>query len=59
MATTRPPSDRGQGRKPVPAERRMVVVPIRLTPDQKTKLNDLGNAKWVRAKLDEVPDSKP
>lgn len=51
----RPPNDRGQGRKPMPPERRMIVVPLRLTPEHKAKLANLGGAKWVRAKLDEVP----
>jgi hypothetical protein len=34
----------------------MVVVPIRLTIPQKAKLSELGGAKWVRARLDDVPD---
>ena len=52
----RPPNDRGQGRKPKAPEQRMVVVPLRMTPEQKAKLTTLGGAKWVRAKLDEQPD---
>lgn len=52
----RPPNDRGQGRKPKPPEQRMVVVPLRMTPSQKVKLNALGGAKWVRERLDEQPD---
>ena len=51
----RPPNDRGQGRKPKPAEERMIVVPLRMTTEQKAKLTTLGGAKWVRAKLDEMP----
>ena len=51
----RPPNDRGQGRKPKAPEQRMVVVPLRMTPEQKAKLTTLGGAKWVRAKLDEQP----
>ncbi len=50
----RPPNNRGQGRKP--EGERMVVVPLRMTPEQKAKLTTLGGAKWVRAKLDELPD---
>lgn len=53
----RPPNDRGQGRKPKPADQLMVVVPIRLTPAQRAKLTTLGGAKWVRAMLDELPDN--
>ena len=52
----RPPNDRGQGRKPKAPEQRMVIVPLRMTPEQKAKLTTLGGAKWVRAKLDEQPD---
>ena len=52
----RPPNDRGQGRKPKAPEQRMVVVPLRMTTEQKAKLTTLGGAKWVRAKLDEQPD---
>ena len=51
----RPPHDRGQGRKPIKPGGRMVVVPLRMTPEQKSKLTTLGGAKWVRAKLDEQP----
>ena len=54
----RPPSDRGQGRKPKPPEQRMVVVPLRMTPAQKDKLTDLGGAKWVRDRLDEAPGQR-
>lgn len=54
--TKRPPNDRGQGRKPKAPEQRMVVVPLRMTPEQKAKLTTLGGAKWVRTKLDEQPD---
>ena len=51
----RPPHDRGQGRKPIKPGERMVVVPLRMTPEQKAKLTTLGGVKWVRAKLDELP----
>ena len=54
--TKRPPNDRGQGRKPIKPGELMVVVPLRMTPEQKAKLTTLGGAKWVRAKLDEQPD---
>ena len=46
---------RGQGRKPKPAEDRMIVVPLRMATEQKAKLTTLGGAKWVRDKLDELP----
>lgn len=52
----RPPNDRGQGRKPKPAEELKVVVPLRLSPAHKAKLKALGGAEWVRTKLDEQPD---
>lgn len=56
----RPPNDRGQGRKPKPAEDRMIVVPLRMTTEQKAKLTTLGGAKWVRDKLDaeQEPEKK-
>ena len=28
---------------------------MRMTPEQKVKLTTVGGAKWVRAKLDELP----
>ena len=49
----RPPNDRGQGRKPIKPGELMVVVPLRMTPEQKAKLTTRGGAKWVRAKLEE------
>ena len=52
----RPPNDRGQGRKPKAPEQRMVVVPLRMTPEQKAKLTTLGGAKWVRERIDEQPE---
>ena len=51
--TNRPPNDRGQGRKPIKPGELMVVVPLRMTPEQKAKLATLGGAEWVRDKLDE------
>ena len=51
--TKRPPNDRGQGRKPIKPGELMVVVPLRMTPEQKAKLATLGGAEWVRDKLDE------
>ena len=54
--TKRPPNGRGQGRKPIKPGELMVVVPLRMTHEQKAKLTTLGGAKWVRAKLDEQPD---
>ena len=52
----RPPNDRGQGRKPIKPGELMVVVPLRMTPEQKAKLTTLCGATWVRDKLDEQPD---
>ena len=52
----RPPNDRGQGRKPIKPGELMVVVPLRMTPEQKSKLTTLGGAKWVRERIDEQPE---
>lgn len=43
---------RGQGRKR-DGEQATVVVPIRLQPQQKEKLQRLGGAKWIRKKIDD------
>ncbi len=49
---TRPPNDRGQGRKPLVPGVETVVYNLRLTPDQKSKLLGLGGAKWLRQQID-------
>lgn len=49
---TRPPNDRGQGRKPLPEGSRLVVGSIRLSPAQWLKLERLGGAAWLRERID-------
>jgi hypothetical protein len=47
---TRPPSDRGQGRKPVEPGG-TVTMSLRVTPAQRAKLAVLGGARWVRDRI--------
>lgn len=54
MTVTRPPSDRGQGRKPLPPEARAVVGSIRLTREHWAKFAQLGGIAWLRAKLEKA-----
>ncbi len=49
---TRPPNDRGQGRKPLPPAEKLVVGSVRLSPAQWEKLEKLGGAKWLRERID-------
>ena len=51
-------SDRGQGRKPLKEGVESVIVPIRMTPEQKVKLQALGSGAWVRKQIDKakLPD---
>lgn len=48
----RPPNDRGQGRKALPAEDRAMVGSVRLTAAQWEKLHALGGAAWLRGAID-------
>jgi hypothetical protein len=50
----RPPSDRGQGRKPLSPEDHTVTVSLRMTQAQREKLTLLGGAPWVREKIDKA-----
>lgn len=43
---------RGQGRKPVKAGEATVTVSLRITEAQRAKLERLGGAEWVRARID-------
>lgn len=43
---------RGQGRKPVETSNAMLPVSIKMTAEQKEKLQQLGGAPWVRDKID-------
>lgn len=49
---TRPPNDRGQGRKPLPEDQRTVPGSVRLTPAQWEKFRALGGNEWLRDKVD-------
>ena len=51
---TRPPSDRGQGRKALPVADKLVVGSIRLSPAQWVKLEALGGAAWLRERIDKA-----
>lgn len=60
-AKPRPPSDRGQGRKPLKEDVETLVVGVRLLPEQKEKLSTLGGPTWVRKMIDKakVKQGKP
>jgi hypothetical protein len=47
-----PHNARGQGRKPIPEEERLVLGSIRLSPAQWRLFRGLGGAKWLRAQMD-------
>ncbi|MDR6523072.1 hypothetical protein J2789_005762 [Variovorax paradoxus] len=42
----------GQGRKPLIGDKPLVGVTLKMSEDQRTKLQRLGGAKWVREKID-------
>lgn len=44
---------RGQGRKPLAAD--TVRYALVMTPEQRAKLDALGNAEWIRAQIDAAP----
>lgn len=50
--TKRPPSDRGQGRKPIPAEDRAVNKSIRMKPSHWTMFDELGGLDWLRSTVE-------
>ena len=56
---TRPMSDRGQGRKPLPEDQRGKVYGVRLTPERIEKLKRLGGAKWISAQIDKAKEPTP
>jgi hypothetical protein len=56
---TRPPNDRGQGRKPLPDDERGVVGSIRLKPAEWEKYRALGGIEWLRAKLKAAKPKAP
>lgn len=45
---------RGKGRPELPVSEKMVNKNIRFKPSQITKLDLLGGAKWIRAKVDQA-----
>ncbi len=50
---------RGQGRKPLKEGQESVIVPLRMTADQKEKLARLGGAQWVRERIDKAKEPEP
>ena len=53
---TRGGAGRGQGRKPLQPGVETVVVSIKMSPDQRSKLQRLGGPKWVRSKIDKAKE---
>lgn len=47
---------RGQGRKPVKPGEETVTVSIRMTVEQRAKLERLGGAAWVRERIDKAKE---
>lgn len=50
--TPRPPSDRGQGRKPLPSELKTKLRSVRLTAAHWSIYDALGAAQWLRTTLE-------
>ncbi len=54
---TRPPNDRGQGRKPIsPTGEVMKTRQFRMTDAEWEKCKRLGGAKWMRRKIAEAKE---
>ncbi len=53
---TRPPNDRGQGRKPLQEGVESYVVTFRVTPEQRAKLQRLGGSQWLRDRIDKAKE---
>jgi hypothetical protein len=49
-------NDRGQGRKPLKEGVESVIVPIRMLPSQREKLQRIGGAAWVRKAIDRAKE---
>ena len=50
---TRPPSDRGQGRKPIDKSGELMRSrPVRMTDAQWAKCKALGGAAWIRDRIE-------
>lgn len=54
MNSKRGGAGRGQGRKPIKKGQDTVTVSLRLTVEQRTKLEALGGAAWVRKRIDKA-----
>jgi len=50
----RPPAERGQGRKSLQGAGQSPVLQVRVTPEQKTKVEHLGGAEWIRKMIDQA-----
>ena len=51
-ASTRGGAGKGQGRKPVKPGEETITASLRMTAGQRSKLELLGGAKWVREQID-------
>jgi hypothetical protein len=58
LAKARPPSDRGQGRKPLSSAEKTVSKTFRLTEAQAAKVERLGGAQWVRDRIEKAKEQK-
>jgi hypothetical protein len=52
--TKRPPAERGQGRKSLQGGGKSPVLQVRVTTEQKAKVDSLGGAEWVRKMIDKA-----
>ncbi|MBB6559597.1 hypothetical protein HNP48_002264 [Acidovorax soli] len=48
----RPPSDRGQGRNPIPPEQKAISKSVGMTQEQWAMFHELGGNKWLRATVE-------
>jgi len=46
------PEERGQGRKSLQGAGQSPVLQVRVTPEQKAKVESLGGAEWIRKMID-------
>lgn len=56
LHTGRGGAGRGQGRKPLKEGLETVGLTIRMTTEQRSKLQRLGGAPWVRKKIDQAKE---
>lgn len=57
-STKRPPAERGQGRKSLQGAGTSPVIQIRVTPEQKVKVENNGGAEWIRSLIDSAKPKK-